>query len=118
MSRKKEETMNDDYDLRVRFGLDIKDSGSYSAESSFRVFPDQGDTELGEIGRQLNAFLRQAGYVRNGDCMLMESLTEDELWHLEDCLAEYRGTGSDGASGQPQGAAALSAGTCSGKDGT
>lgn len=49
-----------------------------------------GEDELNIIGAQLNAFLKQAGYYRPNECMLMTDLTEDEVWALEDYLREYR----------------------------
>ena len=38
----------------------------------------------------MNDFMKAAGYVFNKDYILMESLDEEELDYLEDCLAEYR----------------------------
>ena len=42
------------------------------------------------IGEQLNTFLRQIGYIRNRDYMLMEDLTEEEHDALLDYLQDLR----------------------------
>jgi len=54
------------------------------------VFFDQGENELTVIGRQLDAFLRQVTYVRRGDGVYMESMTEDEMEAVDWMLRDYR----------------------------
>lgn len=48
-------------------------------------------SELETIGEQLNAFLTQIGFVREGGYILMEDLTEDEYDELYDHLYKIRG---------------------------
>lgn len=64
--------------------------GEYTQESTVEVFFDQGEDELQVIGRQLNCFLRQVGYFRHNDYILMEDLTEDEYEAVEEFLGEFR----------------------------
>lgn len=63
--------------------------GSYSARSSLSIDPEVG-SELDEIGRQLNVFLNQIGYVRPNGHIFMEDLTEDEVAVLESFLEMHR----------------------------
>ncbi len=62
----------------------------YSAESTIPFFPEYGESALTTIGQQLNQFLRQCTFVMPNDHILMESLTEDELYAVQDFLEEYR----------------------------
>lgn len=62
----------------------------YTAESTREVFFSLGDDELDTIGKQFNAFLSQAGYMRRNDHMLMEDLTQEEIWLLLDYLDKIR----------------------------
>ncbi len=63
---------------------------TYDSSSTVEVFFDLGESELDVIGRQLNAFLKQSGYARNNDYILMEDLTEEEQDELICRLDEYR----------------------------
>lgn len=63
---------------------------TYDSSSTVEVFFDLGESELDVIGRQLNAFLKQSGYARNNDYILMEDLTEEEQDELIYRLDEYR----------------------------
>ena len=63
---------------------------TYDSSSTVEVFFDLGESELDIIGRQLNAFLKQSGYARNNDYILMEDLTEEEQDELIYRLDEYR----------------------------
>lgn len=49
-----------------------------------------GETDLSVLGKFFNDFLKVAGYGFDKDYIPMMSVDEDELWYLEDCLAEYR----------------------------
>ncbi len=83
-------TEPDKKEMSIRFALDLDDIGYYEARSDFDVFYDEGETQVTEIGKALNAFLRQCGYVRQNDRIFMESVTEDECEYLDSALAEYR----------------------------
>jgi len=63
---------------------------TFEAKSTLEAYPDLGIDELATIGEQLDAFLRQIGYARNGGMVFMESVTQDEMEYLGDCLDEYR----------------------------
>lgn len=54
------------------------------------MFYDQGDSELSVIGRQLDAFLKQVSYVRDGDTVHMKSLLEEEVEEIDAFLSAYR----------------------------
>ena len=78
----------------LTIGFTYKDSNTgtvYTSESTFPVFEEVVDTDLGLIGEQFRCFLDQVGYygMRN-DCMLMESLTDDEYDAVIDFLEKYR----------------------------
>ena len=62
----------------------------FKAESKTTYIPEFGETELSMIGGCLNAFLRQIGFYRRNDWMLMEDLTEEEYDALTDYLQELR----------------------------
>jgi len=78
--------------LTVGFTYEDSNIGTeYTAKSTFPVFEEIGDTDLGLIGTQFKCFLDQIGYagMRN-DYMLMESLTGDEYDAIVDFLEAYR----------------------------
>lgn len=62
----------------------------FRASSEREVFHDLGEDELSIIGEQLNTFLKQVGYIRRGDYILMEDLTEDEYNEVSDFLYDLR----------------------------
>lgn len=76
---------------RITIGFKFIDTlgNEYSSSSSIELMEDYL-SELDTIGVQFNAFLKQCGYYRRGDYMLMESLTDDEIDALERYLAEIR----------------------------
>lgn len=76
-------------DHKITIGFNIKDEfgNEYRSESTEDLY-DESDLDF--IGRQLNTFLSQCGYYRGGTAMLMDSLTDDELWAVEDFLRDYR----------------------------
>lgn len=63
----------------------------YVAESDQALCCCCGDTELSVIGEQLSVFLSQMGYSRPRGYILMEDVTEEEAWELQDYLQELRG---------------------------
>ena len=77
---------------KIKIGFTYTDyfSNEYSASSIVEVFDTLGETDLDVIGRQLNAFLIQIGYLRENDCILMDDITEDECNALHEYLQELR----------------------------
>ena len=61
--------MNDK--LTIGFNLETEFGDKYSQYSTMSVCYDLGDTDLSVIGDQLNCFLKQCGYIRSNDHMLM-----------------------------------------------
>lgn len=76
--------------ITIGFTLEDEFDNKYTQTSSLEIFPDLGETEVDVIGEQLNIFLKQCGYVRNNDNILMEDLTDDEYDALLDYLDELR----------------------------
>ena len=62
----------------------------FDSSSKVDVFLNLGDTDLSIIGEKLNTFLRQCGYYRKNDYILMEDLTDDEYCELEAYLSRLR----------------------------
>ena len=79
-------------DSKIKIGFTFTDhfGNEFAASSTVKVFEDHGESDLDVIGECLDVFLSQVGYVREGGCMLMESLSEEELWALQDYLQELR----------------------------
>lgn len=63
---------------------------TYDSTSTVEVFYDLGDSELSVIGSKLDAFLSQVSYVRNGDMVYMDSVTEEEAEEIDAFLSTYR----------------------------
>ena len=76
--------------LTIGFHLVNEGGDKFSSESMLEVFTDLGDTELSVIGDQFNCFLKQCGYVRYNDHILMEDVTAEEHDALVDFLDELR----------------------------
>lgn len=76
--------------LTIGFHLVDEFNNRYSQESSVEVFTDLGETDLDVIGKQLNIFLKQCGYVRYNDNVFMEDITDEEYEALADYLEELR----------------------------
>ena len=62
----------------------------FKSLSEIEPFYDQGEDDIVTIGKQLNNFLRQAGFIRPNSYMFMEDLTEYEYDAIQDYLAELR----------------------------
>lgn len=77
---------------KITIGFHFVDTfgNTYDSSSSKEVFYDLGENELDVIGEQLNAFLRQCGYLRYKDLIFMEDVDEDEHDAIASFLAEYR----------------------------
>lgn len=76
--------------LTIGFHLVDECGNEFSSESTLEVFHDLGDTDLSVIGDQFNSFLKQCGYVRYNDHILMEDLTDVEHDALVDFLEDLR----------------------------
>lgn len=73
---------------KVTIGFTMKHAGNkYKAKSTFEVY--EGSV-LDEIGEMFNTFLKQVGYTRENDYILMNDVTLDELQLLEAYLAKIR----------------------------
>lgn len=80
----------DEPKIKIGFTHTDEFGNTYSASSEVEVFASLGEKELEVIGEQLNIFLKQIGYVRHNDNILMEDLTDEELEALYDYLQELR----------------------------
>lgn len=80
----------DEPKIKIGFTHTDEFGNEYSASSDVEVFTSLDESELDVIGRQLNVFLRQIGYVRHNDNILMEDLSDEELEALYDYLQELR----------------------------
>lgn len=80
-------------DITIGFELIDDDGRKYSAHSSFPVYDA---SILNELGEQFNTFLKQAGFVRTNDYLLMMDVTEEERARLEHFLMVLRGTQGGG----------------------
>lgn len=87
----------DNKEVSIRFSLDLQDGGYYEARSDFNVFYSMGETQLEQIGRAFNSFLRQCTFYRPNEYIFMPSITEEEYEFLTDVLEQYRKDHSDGA---------------------
>lgn len=65
-------------------------NNEFKNQSTVEVFYSLGDTNLSVIGTCLNNFLRQVGFYRHNDNILMEDLTDDEYDAVVDFLEQYR----------------------------
>ena len=62
----------------------------FKNESTVEVFYSLGDTNLSVIGTCMNNFLRQIGFYRHNDNILIEDLTDEEYDAVVDFLEQYR----------------------------
>lgn len=74
--------------ITIKFELTNELGEHYVAESTMEI-PDY-ENELDMIGIQFNSFLRQAGYIRSHNCIMMESITDEEYADLLQYLDELR----------------------------
>ncbi len=77
--------------VHIKFEATNSLGDHYAAETDTAIYCYTGDTELSVIGQQLSVFLSQMGYYRPNGYILMEDVTEEEAWELEDYLHELRG---------------------------
>lgn len=83
-------TTNEMPTMTIGFHFVDEYGNEYNAESSEAMF-DSSPLEI--IGRKLDAFLKQISFVRDGEYILMDSLTEDEYDKLSAYLQEMRYSG-------------------------
>jgi len=76
--------------LTIAFRLENEFGEKYSQDSTLNILTNFGDTELRMIGRQLNAFLNQCGYIRCNENILMQDITDEEYEALADFLEDLR----------------------------
>ena len=76
--------------MTIGFILESECGDKFSATTTADVCRHLGDTDIDFIGEQLNAFLKQCGYIRENDYIFMEDVTEEECMALSDYLAELR----------------------------
>ena len=74
----------------IEFRLIDENGYEYSSSSKVPIFESLGETSLDVIGEQLNIFLKQCGYHRKNDNILMEDLSDEEYVAVTDFLDDYR----------------------------
>lgn len=77
---------------KVTVGFHFVDTfnNTFDSSTTAEVFYSLGDSEMDLIGRQLNIFLKQCGYIRSKDLIFMDAIDEDEYDAIASFLAEYR----------------------------
>lgn len=73
--------------ITVEFAYTNEFGDNYEAKSTFMP-TDAG--ELEDLGGAFNNFLRQLGFIRKNEHILMKDLTEDELDAVEEFLNDLR----------------------------
>lgn len=76
--------------ITIGFTLEDRCGNVFSQSSAVEVFEDLGETELDVIGTQFNTFLKQCGYTRYNDNILMEDLSDEEYDAMVDYLCDLR----------------------------
>ena len=76
--------------IELEFRLVDEFGNEFGAISNVEVFESLGEKSLEVIGRQFNTFLKQVGYPRKRDNIMMDDLTDDELDALCDYLYDMR----------------------------
>ena len=75
--------------LTIEFYLKTEFGDEFTQRSTVGVC-DTAHSDICVLGEQFNSFLKQCGYPRENDYMLMEDLSERELDLLTDYLQELR----------------------------
>lgn len=78
--------------IRISFSYTNECGEHFSASSDMTVYESLGDRPIDLIAEQFNHFLRQVGYYRPNNNILIEDLTDAEYDYLTEKLNEYRGT--------------------------
>lgn len=76
--------------ITIKFELVGEVGDHYEASSTFEIYRSLGDTVVDAIGTQLNAFLRQAGFLRKNDNIFMEDISDEEYEAISDFLEDFR----------------------------
>lgn len=81
---------------KIKIGFTYVDEfgNTWSSESQESLSDEFGSLDI--IGRQFDTFLRQAGYIRNGDTVFMDSVTDEECEVLHTALENYRNKNLNG----------------------
>lgn len=81
-----------EYKNKVSVGFEYTNEfgDHYIAKSTFAPSSYEDGGELYDMGNAFNNFLRQMGFIRHNDYMLMKDLTEDELEAVEYFLSDLR----------------------------
>lgn len=82
--------------IQIKFEATNSLGDHYVAETNTSLYCCTGDTELSVMGEQFSVFLSQMGYYRPNGYILMDDITEEEMWELEDYLHELRGDKKSG----------------------
>ena len=77
--------------IRIGFSYTNECGEHFSASSDMTVYESLGDRPIDLIAEQFNHFLRQVGYYRPNNNILIEDLTDAEYDYLCEKLDEYRG---------------------------
>lgn len=78
--------------IRISFSYTNECGEHFSASSDMTVYESIGDRPIDLIAEQFNHFLRQVGYYRPNNNILIEDLTDAEYDYLCEKLDEYRKT--------------------------
>lgn len=81
--------------IKIGFTYEDELGEEFSASSSRQIFEDLGEAPLDIISEQLNIFLKQIGFVRRNEYILMDDLTADEYDALKDYLEQLRNNKTD-----------------------
>lgn len=81
--------------ITIEFALTDECGNRFTQSSCAEIFHEYGETDLEYIGKQLNVFLRQCGFYRENNYILMEDITEDEYEALTCYLDTLRNTESE-----------------------
>ena len=76
--------------ITIGFTFENEFEDRFSASTTADTLGSFGESDVGFIGRQLNTFLKQCGYLRDNEYIFMEDVTEEEMAALESYLTELR----------------------------
>lgn len=77
--------------IRIEMRYTDEYGNTTSLDKETTVYPDLGNSEIDEMERFINYFLRGVGYPSfNKDKIILESVTEDEYEEIVDYLWDMR----------------------------
>ncbi len=77
--------------IRIEMRYTDEYGNTTSLDKETTVYPDLGNSEIDEMERFINHFLRGVGYLSfNKDKIILESVTEDEYEEIVDYLWDMR----------------------------